>query len=90
MAYGILPEMEKTTVYIDQPTKRELETLAKRAGRPQAELLREALLQYIERQKRPSLPTFVATAAVGGDASVDVRRIRESWQRDGAAGEAGP
>ena len=77
MAYGILPEMEKTTVYIDQPTKRDLEALAKRVGRPQAELLREALLQYIEGQRRPSLPTFVATAAVGGDASVDVRRYRE-------------
>ena len=83
-------EMEKTTVYIDQPTKRELETLAKRVGRPQAELLREALLQYIEHQKRPSLPTFVASAAVGGDASVDVRRIRENRHSDRADSEADP
>jgi predicted DNA-binding protein len=69
--------MEKTTVYVDQQMKRELEALAKRVGRPQAELLREALEEYLERQKRPSLPSFVATSAVGGDASVDVRSLRE-------------
>jgi len=64
--------MEKTTVYIDPSCKRELEALAKRTGRPQAELLREALVQYIDRQRRPSLPTFVASAAVGGHAADDL------------------
>jgi predicted transcriptional regulator len=64
--------VEKTTVYLDARAKRELEALAKRTGRPQAELLREALIEYIERQRRPSLPTFVASAAVGGDAAADV------------------
>jgi Ribbon-helix-helix protein, copG family len=77
MAYGNIWAVEKTTVYIDQPTKRELEALAKRVGRPQAALLREALLAYIERQKRPSLPTFVASTAVGGDAAEDLRRHRK-------------
>ena len=77
MAYGTIWSVEKTTVYIDQPTKRELEALAKRTGRPQAALLREALLTYIERQKRPSLPTFVASAAVGGNAIEDLRLHRE-------------
>jgi hypothetical protein len=74
--------MEKTTVYVDQHTKRELEAFARRVGRPQAELLREALVQYLERQKRPSLPSFVATSAVGGDASSDVRRLREDSTRE--------
>ena len=64
-------------MYFDQQVKRDLEALAKRAGRPQAELLREALEQYLDHQKRPSLPSFVATAAVGGDASADVRSLRE-------------
>jgi hypothetical protein len=73
--------MEKTTVYVDQHVKRELEALAKRVGRPQAELLREALVQYLDRQKRPSLPSFVATSAVGGDASVDVRASRHEPAR---------
>jgi predicted transcriptional regulator len=68
--------VEKTTVYLDAVAKRELEALAKRAGRPQAELLRQALLEFIDRQKRPSLPTFVASAAVGGDAAADVRAHR--------------
>jgi predicted transcriptional regulator len=68
--------VEKTTVYLDAVAKRELEALAKRNGRPQAELIREALVEFIERQRRPSLPTFVATAAVGGDAVEDVVRRR--------------
>jgi predicted transcriptional regulator len=74
--------VEKTTVYIDDRSKRELEALAKRLGRPQAELLREALIDYLERQKRPTMPTFVATTAVGGDASVDVGRLRREGQRE--------
>jgi len=69
-------------VYIDDRSKRELEALAKRLGRPQAELLREALIDYLERQKRPTMPTFVATTAVGGDASVDVGRLRREGQRE--------
>ena len=73
--------MEKTTVYVDPATKRELEALAKRTGRPQAELIRQALLDFIDRQRRPSLPTFVATAAVGGDAAEDVRSRRPGIAR---------
>lgn len=69
-------------MYIDDRSKRELEALAKRLGRPQAELLREALIDYLERQKRPTMPTFVATTAVGGDASVDVGRLRREGQRE--------
>lgn len=76
MAYGILATVEKTTVYLDGAAKKELEALAKRAGRSQAVLLREALIEYIDRQKRPSLPSFVASSAVGGDAAADVRALR--------------
>jgi hypothetical protein len=76
--YGIWHHlgMEKTTVYLEARAKRELEALAARTGRPQAELLREALFEYIDRQHRPSLPTFVASAAVGGDAAEDLRARR--------------
>jgi predicted transcriptional regulator len=80
MAYGMMASVEKTTVYIDAATKRSLEGLARRTGRPQAEILREALTQYIERRRTPALPTFVATVAVGGDASMDVRRLRADGQ----------
>lgn len=89
MAYGTIRPVEKTTVYIDERSKRELESLAKRLGRPQAELLREALIDFLERQKRPSLPTFVATTAVGGDASVDVRRLRAERLRERARDDGG-
>lgn len=81
--YGIWHSLgvEKTTVYLDARAKRELEALAKRTGRPQAELLREALLEYIDRQRRPSLPTFVASAAVGGDAASDLHARRTGGVR---------
>jgi predicted transcriptional regulator len=68
--------VEKTTVYLDPVAKREIEALAKRSGRPQAELIRQALVEFIDGQRRPSLPTFVATAAVGGDAVDDVASRR--------------
>jgi hypothetical protein len=73
--------VEKTTVYVDPAAKRELEALATRTGRPQAELIRQALLEFIDRQRRPSLPTFVATASVGGDAADDVRSRRSAIPR---------
>ena len=81
MAYGILRPVQKTTVYLDPRTKLELEALAKRTGRPQAQLIREALIGFIEGQRRPALPTFVASAAVGGDAAGDLRARRDGEPR---------
>jgi predicted transcriptional regulator len=72
MAYGTVAHVQKTTVYIDPRTKRDLEALSRRTGRAQAELLREALVEYVGRHRPPALPTFVATAAVGGDAGADL------------------
>ena len=89
MAYGTISPVEKTTVYIDERSKRELESLAKRLGRPQALLVGVALFDFLYLHKRPSLPTFVATTAVGGDASVDVRRLRAERQRERARGDGG-
>jgi hypothetical protein len=70
--------VQKTTVYIDDATKRDLEALAARTGRAQADLLREALADYVGRHRPPSLPTFVATAAVGGDAGADLDARRRT------------
>jgi hypothetical protein len=82
--YGIwqTPDMEKTTVYLAEGTRRRLHALAKQTRRPQAALIREALEAYLDAQDGPRLPSFVGAISVGGDASVDVRRMREEWRRD--------
>ncbi len=47
--------MEKTTVYIPEDIQRTLRHMARREGRPQAALLRQALAAYLEKAKRHSL-----------------------------------
>jgi len=79
MAYGTIPPVEKTTVYLDVQLRRDLAALARRLERPQAELIREAIAEYLARQDTPPLPSFVGAISVGGDASVDVRRYRQQW-----------
>jgi hypothetical protein len=82
--YGVwqTPDMEKTTVYLAEGTRRRLAALSKQARRSQAELIREALEAYLDAQDGPRLPSFVGAISVGGDASVDVRRAREEWRRE--------
>lgn len=52
--------MEKTTLYLPKQLQRELKDAARRTGRPQAELVREALTEYLAKQERP-LPSFVGS-----------------------------
>ena len=69
-------------MYLTDELQRDLKALAKRTGRAQAELMREALQDYIARQQDPRLPSFVGAFAVGGDAGLDKRRYREKWIRE--------
>ena len=48
--------MTKTTVYLDASLAVALRQIAANEGRPQAELIREALAQYARRKKRPAIP----------------------------------
>lgn len=41
--------MLRTTVYLDETTEASLKLLARRSGRPKAELIREALQTYVEK-----------------------------------------
>lgn len=43
--------MLRTTVYLDEKTESELRLLASRSGRPKAELIREALQRYVEKER---------------------------------------
>jgi len=46
----------KTTVYLDTDTVLALRQMAESQGRPQAELIRDALATYTRKAKRPKLP----------------------------------
>ncbi|HEV2201197.1 MAG TPA: CopG family transcriptional regulator [Bryobacteraceae bacterium] len=48
--------MTKTTVYLDPELAITVRQLATQEGRPQAELIREALADYARRSKRPAMP----------------------------------
>ena len=62
MAYGIIKRhMEKTTLYLPADLQHRLRTEARRRGRPQAELVRDALYAYFRRRKQP-LPEFIGIA----------------------------
>lgn len=69
--------MEKTTLYLPSGTLNTLRGLSKRTGRPQAELLREAIDQFLGEQQRPPL------RSVGVVKSNEIRgRDAEDWLRD--------
>ena len=48
--------MVKTTVYLDPETALSLRHLAESEGKPQAQLIRDAVATYVQRGKRPKLP----------------------------------
>jgi len=82
--------MEKTTLYLPMALQAELRALARRSGRPQAELIREAVADYVARQDHP-WPSSIgsagdaeeaADAAVSGQASE--QWLREEWSREDA------
>ena len=66
-------------MYLTGELRRDLKALAKRTGRPQADLIREALGQYLERSRSSKLPSWVGIAAVGGDASTVKQELRPKY-----------
>jgi plasmid stability protein len=74
--------VDKTTVYLDEEIRLALRAAARRSGRAQAELIREALTEYLARQDRPILPSFVASIGVGGDAGAEKQLLRAEYLED--------
>jgi plasmid stability protein len=66
--------MEKTTLYLPEDLQRALRTEARRTGRPQAELVRDALRTYLGSRGKPRLRSIGA----GEDAELS-GRDSESW-----------
>ena len=55
--------MIKTTIYLPESLKRQLQRLAKRSGRSEAQLIRDAVEQAVKEQPapRPRLPLFASS-----------------------------
>jgi predicted transcriptional regulator len=75
--------MVKTTVYLDNEVALSLRTIAERTGKPQAELVREALRKYTSSQK-PPLPAGMGRFDSGRtDVSQNYRKMLKKAVREG-------
>lgn len=71
--------MERTTVYFRSGTLRRLRSHARRTGRKQAELIRDAVERELASEP-VDLPSCVGAVSVGGpDAATTKRQLREQW-----------
>jgi hypothetical protein len=66
-----MPGSRKTTVYLDADEYERLKAVARRQGRPPAELIREAVREYAERHGAAGRPRSIGKGRSGrGDLSV--------------------
>lgn len=73
--------MEKTTLYLPERLQRTLREAAQRAGRPQAELVREALDAYLAERPRPRPRSIGMLNDPELRAEEAKRWIHERWDR---------
>ncbi|MEZ0347551.1 MAG: CopG family transcriptional regulator [Thermus sp.] len=66
--------MEKTTLYLPPELHRALKEAARREGKSQAELIREALAAYLAQRQRPNFRSL----GVGEDEELS-GRTSEGW-----------
>jgi metal-responsive CopG/Arc/MetJ family transcriptional regulator len=72
--------MEKTTLYLPEDLQRELRDAARREGRPQSELVRDALGAYLRERPRPR-PRSIGMLEDTELRSEDAKRwVRERWR----------
>ncbi len=69
--------MRKTTLYLPEDLQRSLKEAARRTGRPEAAIIREALTEYLRDRARPEPRSIGA----GEDAEL-AARDSEAWLRD--------
>ncbi|WP_223674071.1 ribbon-helix-helix domain-containing protein, partial [Proteus terrae] len=67
-------DMEKTTLYLPPELHRALKEAARREGKSQAELIREALAAYLTQRQRPAFRSL----GVGEDEELS-GRASEGW-----------
>ncbi|MBD0330605.1 MAG: ribbon-helix-helix protein, CopG family [Thermoleophilia bacterium] len=76
--------MRKTTVYLPDGLKADVERCARELGRSEAEVIRAALAEYTARngRPRPRLPLFHGTGVPTDLASRDEEYLAEGFGRD--------
>ncbi len=68
--------MKRTTIFIDEKAERELDFLAQRRGEPKAMLVREAIAEYLVRQRdEPGTP--LAFVGIGRSGRSDIAESHE-------------
>jgi predicted transcriptional regulator len=82
MAGGTITTVEKTTLYLPTELQQGLRALARRTGRPQAELIREAIAGYVGAQERP-WPRSIGLGTSDGTVTSEASEawIRQEWDR---------
>jgi predicted transcriptional regulator len=68
--------VNKTTLYLPPELHRGIQDVSRRTGRPQAELIRTAIAEYLRTQDRP-VPRSIGAAEDAGFAARD----SEDWLR---------
>ncbi len=74
--------MEKTTIYLPLSLQRQLRDLARRHRRPQAELIRAALEEYVRTQRRPKLKSAGLGEDEGLAGAASEEYLRRRWSQD--------
>jgi len=85
MAYGMMRLMEKTTLYLPVELHRALKEHARRSGRAQAELVREALQTYLAGASWPQPSSIGAGTDDGLSARESEEWLTGEWERAGNA-----
>ncbi len=76
--------MKRTTIFIDEPAERDLKALAERQGRPKAALVREAIREYLARNRPTGSRLGFVAAGRSGRSDVAERHEELLWsERDG-------
>lgn len=76
-------ESTKTTVYLDRADYLSLQRLARRQGRPAAELVREAVAEYARRHAPPAAPRSLGVGRSGeGDLSERAEELLEGMAEE--------
>lgn len=72
--------MKKTTVYLDDAVLAEIKIVSRSEGRSEAELLRNAVDEYLER-RRAALPSIFGKGSGGKfDAADSEDWLHENWK----------
>ena len=72
---------EKITLYLPRELHRALSEAARREGKPQAEIVRGAIEEYLDKRPRPSIGSIGAGEDEGLSASRSEEWLEDEWAR---------